>query len=185
MGAGDDATVPWLEPTKRLLRRAASDGVPALGICLGHQLAAVALGGTVQPDARGRTVGVQQVGWRSAARADPLVGPVTTSDTIAVQWNRDSVVSLPPRALELARRADGQLQAAQFAPTVWGVQWHPEADADVVATWAARDRTETGDDVDLDAAVGGVAARSERLRRTWRPLAQRFAVLCARSRPCL
>ncbi len=191
MGTNDDASVPWLEPTKRLLRVAAGDGVPALGICLGHQLAAVALGGTVQPDGRGRTAGLRRVGWQDAVSDDPLLGPVAADGAVAVQWNRDSVVTLPPGALELARRADGQLQAARFAPTVWGVQWHPEADGDVVATWAAKEQAATGDggehpgnpgshgEVDLDAAVAAVAAHSDRLRRTWRPLAQRLAAACS------
>ena len=38
MGANDDATSPWLPAVKELIREAAADGVPTLGICLGHQL---------------------------------------------------------------------------------------------------------------------------------------------------
>lgn len=44
MGAYDDDEFPWLAPTKALVRAGASHGIPVLGICLGHQLAAVALG---------------------------------------------------------------------------------------------------------------------------------------------
>src|SRR4051794_37184949 len=47
MGAADDADHPWLAPTKDLVRDAAGRRTPTLGICLGHQLIAVALGGEV------------------------------------------------------------------------------------------------------------------------------------------
>src|SRR5689334_19811156 len=54
MGAHDDDTHPWLGPSKELVREAATQGTPTLGICLGHQLAAVALGGVVRPNPRGQ-----------------------------------------------------------------------------------------------------------------------------------
>ncbi len=47
MGADDDETHAWLGPLKQLIRRAVATGLPTLGICLGHQLIASALGGTV------------------------------------------------------------------------------------------------------------------------------------------
>ncbi|MGV1007115.1 MAG: type 1 glutamine amidotransferase [Dermatophilaceae bacterium] len=179
MGAGDDATVPWLAATKTLVRAAAATARPTLGICLGHQLAAVALGGVVAADPEGKTVGAQHVRWSAAAAADPLLGVLVGPGTCAVQWNNDTVVELPAGALELARSARGRLQAARFAPTVWGVQWHPEAGPDVVSQWAARDRpTAAARGLDVDGALGGIRARAEQLRRTWRPLAVRFARLC-------
>ena len=53
-------------------------GVPTLGICLGHQLSAVALGGRVDRNPRGQQIGVLDVGWRPAAAADPLFARVST-----------------------------------------------------------------------------------------------------------
>src|SRR4051812_25371999 len=47
MDSWDDAGTPWLPGTRELVRTAERDSVPVLGICLGHQLAAAALGGTV------------------------------------------------------------------------------------------------------------------------------------------
>ena len=52
MGACDDAVAPWLAPTRALIADAVARGVPTLGVCLGHQLAAVALGGTVRATPR-------------------------------------------------------------------------------------------------------------------------------------
>jgi len=183
MGANDDATVPWLAATKELIRAGADEHVPTLGICLGHQLAAVALGGVVAPDPAGKTVGIHTVAWREAASTDPLVCGTVGAGTPAVLWNNDTVVGMPAGAVDLARTPQGRLQAARFAPTVWGVQWHPEADADVVAEWARRDRgSAAARGLDVDAALEDVRARDPELRRAWRPLAERFAALCAQRR---
>jgi GMP synthase (glutamine-hydrolysing) len=149
--------------------------VPALGICLGHQLAAVALGGSVHPNPLGQQIGVLDVGWSAAAVDDPLLGPVSGARR-AVQWNNDVVAVLPPGAVVLARAATGEVQAARFAPTVWGVQWHPEAGEEIVKAWADSDRdsaVERG--VDVDAYVAAVAAARDELRASWAPLATAFA----------
>ena len=177
MGAYDEATCPWLGAVKQLLRRAAEDGAPALGICLGHQLAAVALGGRVARNPRGQQIGVLEVGWLPEAREDRLLGPLV-GDTPAVQWNNDVVVELPPGAVPLARTPTGELQCARFAPTVWGVQWHPEAGEQIVRPWAEQDRDQAVErGVDLDSYVADVAAATDPLRRTWSVLADRFAAL--------
>ncbi|HET7355646.1 MAG TPA: type 1 glutamine amidotransferase [Nocardioidaceae bacterium] len=177
MGAYDEATCPWLATVKRLLRRAAEDGAPALGICLGHQLAAVALGGAVARNPRGQQIGVLEVGWLPEAREDRLLGPLV-GVTPAVQWNNDLVVELPPDAVPLARTPAGELQAARFAPTVWGVQWHPEAGEQIVRLWAEGDRDQAVErGVDVDSYVADVAAATDPLRRSWSVLAARFAAL--------
>ena len=75
MGANDDATSPWLPAVKELIREAAADGVPTLGICLGHQLATVALGGEVLPNPAGRQFGLQDVNWEPAAHLDGCSRP--------------------------------------------------------------------------------------------------------------
>ena len=58
MDAYSDERNPWLPQVKHLVRVAAESRVPTLGICLGHQLAAVALGGAVQANPRGQQIGV-------------------------------------------------------------------------------------------------------------------------------
>jgi len=165
MGAEDDATHPWLTPTKQLFRTAAGGGVPALGVCLGHQVAASALGGRVTPNPAGSQTGLLRVGWEEAAARDALVGDLATPRR-GVHWNDDVVVELPAGAVRLASAPGGEVQAARLAPSVWGVQWHPEADVDVVAGWPGTTR-----------ALDEVRAAGPELVESWRPLAAAFLAL--------
>lgn len=180
MGAYDDADHPWLTEIKELSRAAVADQTPVLGICLGHQLIAVALGGEVAPGPRGQQIGVLEAGWTRAADDDRLFGPVVAlDDAPAVQWNNDVVTRLPDGAVALAHTTHGELQAARFAPSVWGVQWHPEAGEEIIRPWADNDRDDAVErGVDVDAYVEDVAAARDRLRSTWQPLAASFARLC-------
>src|SRR5690242_11957185 len=137
MGAYDDAAHPWLTEVKDLCRTAVATGTPVLGICLGHQLLAVALGGEVARGPHGQQIGVLEVGWTPEAYVDPLLAPVAAlDDAPAVQWNNDVVTRLPDGATALARTPRGELQAARFGSAAWGVQWHPEAGVDIIRTWA-------------------------------------------------
>lgn len=184
MGAHDDDTVPWLGPVKALLRAAADDGTPTLGICLGHQLVAVALGGRVAKNPSGQTVGLTTIGWTDDAASDPLVGPLVAPSAATrrgVHWNDDVVVDEPPGTVALARTADGALQAARFAPTAWGVQLHPEADRRVVEPWAAGDAVRHAEQGrDQAALLEEIEDAGAELATAWEPLARSFAALCRR-----
>ena len=177
MDADSDREFPWLTDVKQLVREAADTGVPVLGICLGHQVAAVALGGVVGRNPGGQQLGVLEVGWRDAARGDALFGTLSTSRA-AVQWNNDIVLTPPPGAEILAIASTGEIQAARFAPSVWGVQWHPEVGVDIVSAWADSDRDaihERG--LDVDVYLAAIAGAHDVLRAGWRPLAEAFAGL--------
>jgi GMP synthase (glutamine-hydrolysing) len=181
MGAYDDRDHPWLAEVRGLVLAAVQDRTPVLGICLGHQLAAVALGGEVRPNAAGQQIGVLEVGWADAAAEDPLVGPLVArgGPAPAVQWNNDVVSRLPDGAVDLAHTGRGELQAARFAERVWGVQWHPEAGEEIIRPWAEVDRDDALErGVDLDEYVDQVVAAREELRAAWRVLAVTFASLC-------
>jgi GMP synthase (glutamine-hydrolysing) len=178
MGAYDDAAHPWLAEVKRLLLLAVHDGTPTLGICLGHQLIAVALGGEVTRVPGGQQVGLIDVGWTGAAAADPLLGPLA-APARGVQWNSDIVRRLPVDAVLLAETAAHDVQAARFAPNVWGVQWHPEVGEEILRPWAEDDREDAVErGVDVDGYLDQVAAARDELRSTWRPLAEQLAAVC-------
>ena len=176
MGADDDEDHHWLGPVKERVRAAATAEVPTLGICLGHQLAAVALGGTVGVNPHGQQLGLLEVGWSPAAADDPLLGPLASTRR-GVHWNNDVVTRLPEGAVALAL-AGGDVQAARHAPTVWGVQLHPEADLEVVRPWAASDEgSHRARGIDQDALLRDIDGARTELDEAWRPLAVSFAAL--------
>lgn len=180
MGADDDERCPWLPPTKALIRLAVRAGRPLLGICLGHQLATVALGGSIGRNPSGTTRGVVPVGLTEAGHDDPLL--TGFDGCLSVHWNGDVATALPLGAARLASAPDGTVQAVRFGPLAWGVQFHPEASAAVVAGWAVPRSPDRPVPAHVQAAVDDVAAAEVELRATWRPLAERFAAIVARPR---
>ncbi|GAB3197197.1 type 1 glutamine amidotransferase [Nocardioides hungaricus] len=177
MGANDDEKHAWIGPVKQQLRAAHAAGLPTLGICLGHQLIAAALGGTVRPNDRGQQVGLLGIGWTAAAPDDPLLGPLATPRR-GVQWNDDVVVELPAGAVLLAETERGEVQAARFGPRMWGVQLHPEVDAAVLRPWAEEDRgSHQTRGIDTDGLLRDVDTARAELDEAWRPLATGFARL--------
>jgi GMP synthase (glutamine-hydrolysing) len=173
---------PWLAPLRDLVREAAAGQVPVLGICLGHQVCAVAFGGTVEPNPRGQQLGLLDVGWTPEAENDALLGPVSTPRR-AVQWNDDVITRLPEDAVVLARTPYGEVQAARFAPTVWGVQWHPEVDRTVLEVWARDDEERhVAAGIDQERVLADIDAAGDELEKAWRPLAESFGVLAGSRR---
>ncbi len=180
MGAHDVAEHPWLVETKQLVREAARRDVPTLGICLGHQLVAVALGGRVSPNSRGQQLGLLPVGWTGQACRDDLMGDLVGTP-VGVQWNDDLVTDLPTGTVVLAHTEHGELQAARFAPTVWGVQLHPEVDETILRAWAEEEPARHAEGV-VEDVLRRVAAAREDLVDGWRPLAESFARLLGSAR---
>ena len=177
MGANDDEKHAWIGPVKQLIRDAHARGLPTLGICLGHQLIAAALGGTVATNPHGQQVGLLEVGWTDAAATDPLVGPLATARR-GVQWNDDVVTALPPGGPLLARTPAGEVQAARYGERMWGVQLHPEVDDVVLAPWAEEDRgSHETRGIDTDALLAEVRDARAELDTARRPLAAGFAAL--------
>jgi GMP synthase (glutamine-hydrolysing) len=178
MGADDDDHLGWIGPTKDLLRAAADQQVPSLGICLGHQLMASALGGRVEPNPLGQQVGVLPVGWTEAALTDPLFATLATPRR-GLQWNNDLVTRLPDDSVELARTERGEVQVARFGEVMWGVQLHPEVDAAIVASWVSDTERESLAErgVDAQALIAEIEQARAELDDAWRPLSTGFAAL--------
>jgi len=178
MGAYDDAAHPWLSATKALLRDAVARGVPTLGICLGHQLLAVATGGRVRPNPTGRQIGLAPLGLTAAGRADPLLAGFDRAPV--VHWNQDLVVEPPPGSDVLARSSTG-IQALRIGSAL-GVQFHPEVGPATIRRWA--ERYVSGDQVSrthADQQLAAITAADDELRRTWQGFTLRFAASLAPS----
>jgi GMP synthase (glutamine-hydrolysing) len=173
MGAHDDQKAPWLPATRELIQRAAHAEVPTLGICLGHQLCAVALGGEIVVNPNGRQLGLLEVGWTAQAVDDELMSGLVAPRR-AMHWNDDVVTRLPEGARQLATASTGEVQAARHAPTVWGVQWHPEVDDALAAAWANDGSLPPAEKERVLEEL--VRSRGD-LDDAWRPLAERFVDL--------
>lgn len=171
MGAEDDAQVRWLLPTRALIAGTVAAGMPFLGICLGHQLATVALGGSVGPHPNGQTMGLRAWLPTEEGRSDDLT-KVLTPGAEVFHWNNDIALTLPPAAVLLASSADGSVQAVRFGPRAWGVQFHPEVDADLVMGWAHGRAPEA----EL-AAIRSLRGQQTGLHRAWEQLLRQFAQL--------
>ena len=137
-----------------LLRDAARSGVPVLGICLGGQLLARALGSEVRRSPR------RTVAWHELAplAPDPLVDAVG-DPVVGLHWNED-VFDLPPGAVELLGPRREGVEAFRFGECAWGVQFHPEVGSETLDGWYA-----TYGGWLAEAGVEEEAARAEDRRR--------------------
>jgi GMP synthase-like glutamine amidotransferase len=154
--------VPVLASERRFLADAVDAGVPVLGICLGGQLLASAVGGEVH------AADEPEIGWLDItptddARDDPVFRVLETSAGV-YQWHND-VFEPPSGARLLARSAASPNQAFRVDGThAWGVQFHPETTPELWELWIARhpvEVKESGVDIDaLRAAVNAGARKS-------------------------
>lgn len=122
---------PFLRPQRELLGDAVEEDVPVLGICLGAQLLARALGG------EGYAADEPEIGWceivpTRAAAGDPLLGHAD-GPTGVYQFHLDTF-SLPEGAVLLASSDRFQNQAFRFG-SAWGLQFHPEVDVPTFEEW--------------------------------------------------
>jgi GMP synthase (glutamine-hydrolysing) len=123
---------PFLERGRRLLAEAVGRGVPVLGICLGAQLLARALGAEVKPSPV-REVGFFEVTATPAGRADRVLS--TFAPTMPVFQFHEDAFDLPQDAELLFEGEIVTNQAFRFGPSAYGVQWHLEVTEEIVADW--------------------------------------------------
>ena len=176
MGPTEDEKAPWLPGVRRLLRQGVIEEVPTLGICLGAQLLATALGGHVRTMPDGPEVGLLDVGFAEEAVGDPLFGDVAGSVVPAVQWHWLEADSLPEGARVLASSPACANQAFRIGELAWGVQFHPEALGGTAEDWVEEDRESVAElGLSEDSVIAEVKSAEPRLRNIWGDVAERFA----------
>ncbi|MDA3959812.1 MAG: gamma-glutamyl-gamma-aminobutyrate hydrolase family protein [Planctomycetota bacterium] len=128
MGVADEAEYPWLAPERALIQAAIAAAQPVLGICLGAQQIAAALGAAVARNP------VLEIGWFATERVasdEPLAQAVSARFT-ALHWHGDTF-ALPAGARQLWRSAACEQQGFVYAERTLALQFHLEADAAAVA----------------------------------------------------
>ena len=173
---GSPANVPtregWMLRTEAWLREVVAVGTPVFGICFGHQILAQALGGEVQKNPRGREIGTVDV---DQTESDPIFDGLPPRFT-ANATHIDTVVRLPPGAVGLARSPLEDYHAIRFTPTCYGVQFHPEIDAEVMRGYVeTRREILASEGFDVDAMLAAVG-EGDPGRRTLRNFVARFLI---------
>lgn len=164
MGVYEKSKYPFLRREIAYLRRAIRAKKPLLGVCLGAQLIAHALGQRVYPNDK------KEIGWyplhrTDAARRDPLFASFPKTAAV-FQWHGDTF-DLPKGATLLATSPRCRHQAFRWGDRVYGLQFHVEVDPAMVREWLSQ----PGVDQELQ-AVDGRTRREIRLHRhrRWRGL---------------
>jgi GMP synthase (glutamine-hydrolysing) len=123
---------PHLATETEAIRLTVADGKPVLGICLGAQLLARALGAPVGANP------VKEIGWydlspTEAGRADPLFRHFGATEKI-FQWHGDTF-AIPHGAVHLASSPDCANQAFRYGDNAYGLQFHLEVDEAMIGRW--------------------------------------------------
>jgi len=121
MSVNDEDIYPWLAAEKNYIQRWIEEDRPMLGVCLGVQLIASALGARVYPNA------FKEIGWFPVTAVTPVPEPAFRfpSEQMVFHWHGETF-DLPAGAIHLARSAACEHQAFQIGRRVIGLQFHLE-----------------------------------------------------------
>jgi GMP synthase-like glutamine amidotransferase len=144
MSANDD--LGYIRRELAIIEQAAAAGKPILGICLGAQLVAKALGARVYRNAV-KEIGWYPVTWAEAAARDALLVGLAGSDTV-FHWHGETF-DLPREAEWLASSDACRHQAFRWGHKVYGFQFHLEVTPDMIADWVRQD-VNSGDVSELE-----------------------------------
>jgi GMP synthase (glutamine-hydrolysing) len=173
-------SLPFIRQELRLIERAVMGGKPVLGVCLGAQLIARALGARVYRNPV-KEIGWALVWWREAARSDPLFQGLSEPEVL-FHWHGETF-DLPAGAAWLAS-SDACPHQAFRAASAYGLQFHLEVTPEMIADWCAQDAN-SGDVRELAAPIDP-GANATRLAELAGLVFGRWADLVApgnRSRP--
>ena len=132
---GEEVRYPWLHDEYAALQRWFADETPLLGVCLGAQTLAHALGATVGPLPGGQLAGFYETTLTPAGAADPVLGSLP--ETFAALNANAYAFTLPASAVELA--SGPVVQAFRAGASAWAVQFHPEVRREQILGWFAED----------------------------------------------
>jgi GMP synthase-like glutamine amidotransferase len=132
--SANDDSLPWLAPEMDLLRRAHAGEIPSVGLCLGCQILARALGGEVERLDAGIELGWHPVTLTHGGMNDPVHAGIGWTTTM-FHWHREQVIKLPQGANALAKSARTPVQAWSLGLRTYGFQYHPEVSPQDITRW--------------------------------------------------
>ena len=168
MGANDEQRYPFLADLKQLIRKTVAARIPYLGICLGGQLLAAALGAKVV-SGRWEELGVLNVSLTEDGKADRLFCGIT-DEFSTFQWHHDSF-DIPEGGLLLAYSAACPHQAFRVGESAWGLQFHPEVTEQIIRDWCKWDSSTAEKTAEL---LAKFHREEENYRRTARRILRSF-----------
>ena len=135
MDVWEEDKYPWLREEKSFIRKAVEEkGMPFLGLCLGHQLLAEALGGTVGKSDRPE-IGICEVQLTEMGATGILFDDLPERFS-CLQWHGAEVKQMPAGGQCLATSADCAVQAMRWGNRAYSLQFHIEVEEDTVRNWA-------------------------------------------------
>jgi GMP synthase (glutamine-hydrolysing) len=135
MGVYETERYPWLADEMKLIQDAVAQDRPVLGVCLGAQIVAAALGAKVEKNPAGKEIGWHPVKLAEAAHDDRLMRDLPVAFT-PFHWHGD-IFELPAGAVALASSDKTPCQAFRYGANVYAFQFHFEVTREGVAAMAA------------------------------------------------
>jgi GMP synthase-like glutamine amidotransferase len=136
MSVNDEEILPWLRAEKKFIREAMDSGKAVLGICLGSQLIANALGASVQANP------CKEIGWFPVTATQPVQDTFRFPAVANVFHWHGETFELPAGAVHLARSAACENQGFQYGRRVIGLQFHLETTPDSARAFVEEDNGE-------------------------------------------
>lgn len=133
MNVYEEEKFPFLKDEGIFIKKLIAANVPTLGVCLGSQLIAKALGAKVMK-AKKPEIGWMDIALTNERRSDALFRTVSGTQLRVLQWHEDTF-ELPRGAVHLAASADVPNQAFSFNEFIYGLQFHIEVDEAILKNW--------------------------------------------------
>ena len=180
MSANDD--LRFIHREIMYVREALEQGKPVLGICLGAQLIAKALGASVYSNAT-KEIGWVEVAFNDAVRNDPLFHDLDSE--VIFQWHGETF-DLPAGVELLASSAACRHQAFRLLDRIYGLQFHLEVTPDMILQWCREDEacgpaSEAAEPIDPNTHFARTKSLAQTVFGRWCDLAERLVRDRARS----